>query len=86
MNPTTKRVAMTEPKQKIVSKLSAGFRKIVTGGSLYYSNSYSDKTGGVRIFEEAKQAAWRIAGNCTVYPEGYAIRDPWGPSKPAGKQ
>jgi hypothetical protein len=36
--------------------------------------------------EAAKQAAWRVAGNCTVYPESYAIRDPWVPGKPAGKQ
>jgi hypothetical protein len=32
-SPTTG-VAMTEPKQKIEPKLSTGFRKIVTGGSL----------------------------------------------------
>jgi hypothetical protein len=54
--------------------------------NLYYSNSYSNETDGVRIFEDAKQAAWRVAGNCTVYPEGYVIRASWVPSKPAGKQ
>jgi hypothetical protein len=34
-SPTTG-VAMTEPKQKIEPKLSTGFRKIVTGGSLTF--------------------------------------------------
>jgi hypothetical protein len=33
--------------------------------------------------EEAKQAAWRVAGNCTVYPESCAIRDPWVPRNQA---
>jgi hypothetical protein len=28
---------MTEPKQKIEPKLSTGFRKIVTGGSLMFA-------------------------------------------------
>jgi hypothetical protein len=50
---------------------------------LYYSTSYSDKTEGVQTFEDAKQAAWRIAGNCSVYPENYAIRDPWVPRNKA---
>jgi len=38
-----------------------------------------EKTEGAQAFEDAKQAAWRIVGNCTVYPDGYPIRQPWTP-------
>jgi hypothetical protein len=39
---------------------------------------------GLVEFEEAKQAAWRVAGNCSVFPENYVIRKPYDSKKTRG--